>query len=534
MYSMYQSPVLFCMEVPLKNPAFPRKHFHSAAYAFYFLLILVILALSSFAVKAADTAQPESAAEEPLSQAEDPGPPAAPLKGWQTIDGKRYYYNNGSPLTGLRTIGGIKYYFDPQDGGAMKTGFIKITRSGKSYTHYFVDENYTRYAPDKEGQMMTGWTTVSGLTYFLADSRFPKLPVGVRLTGFRKIGGSTFYFANSLCPDKPWAAQVTGWAKINGKMYYFADKNCPSEKTVGKMMTGLVKVSGRKYYFSSNGIRKTGFQTIDGKKYYFANSLCPDKPWASMVTGLAKIGEDTYFFNNSGVMQKGWVKVNGARMYFDKSGKHKVPVVVLDPGHSSQVAGGKEPVGPGASKKKAADTSGTRGVSTRVYDYQLALQISLKLRKTLEARGYRVIMTRSTNKGTYSCVERAQVANDNNADIFVRIHANADPNDSSRTGAMTICITKKNPYIAKMYKQSRLLSDKILNSYVKATGCKKEYVWERDDMSGNNWSKVPTTLIEMGYMTNAAEDKRMQKADYQKKMVSGIAAGIDQYFNSIR
>ena len=529
MYSVYHFHVLFCMEVPLKNPAFSIKHFHPAAYALSLLLLLVLLAFPSFAVRAADNSQPADTAA-----AENPEPSAAPLKGWQIIKGKRYYYSNGHPITGLRTIGKVKYYFDPQDDGAMKTGFIKITRSGKSYTHYFADENYTLYTSDKEGQMMTGWTTVSGLTYFFADSRFPNLLVGVRLTGFRKIGGSTFYFANSLCPDKPWAAQVTGWAKINGKMYYFADKNCPSEKTVGKMMTGLVKVSGRKYYFSSNGIRKTGFQTIDGKKYYFANSLCPDKPWASMVTGLAKIGEDTYFFNNSGVMQKGWVKVNGARMYFDKSGKHKVPVVVLDPGHSSQVAGGKEPVGPGASKKKAADTSGTRGVSTRVYEYQLALQISLKLRKTLEARGYRVIMTRSTNKGTYSCVERAQVANDNNADIFVRIHANADPNDSSRTGAMTICITKKNPYIAKMYKKSRLLSDKILNSYVKATGCKKEYVWERDDMSGNNWSKVPTTLIEMGYMTNAAEDKRMQKADYQKKMVSGIAAGIDQYFNSIR
>ena len=217
---------------------------------------------------------------------------------------------------------------------------------------------------------------------------------------------------------------------------------------------------------------------------------------------------------------------------FSAEGKNLT--IVLDPGHSSEVAGGKEPIGPGASKKKDADTAGTRGVSTRVYEYQLALQISLKLRTTLEGRGYRVIMTRSTNKGTYSCVERAKVANDNHADIFVRVHANADPKDASRTGAMTLCITKKNPYIAKMYKQSRLLSDKILNSYVKATGCKKEYVWERDDLSGNNWSTVPTTLIELGYMTNAAEDKKMQNADYQKKMVSGIAAGIDQYFNSVR
>lgn len=492
------------------NPSLRSMHLY-ARHITYVLLLFLLLSCSSFAVHAASASN-----------------------GWKSIDGKWYYYKSGKPLTGMKTISGNTYYLDPSNGGAMKTGFVRIKRSGKTYSHYFMDKNYVRYDSSKEGQMMTGWTTVKGRTYYFADSRFPKLPKGVMISGFKKIGGNTFYFADSRCPDHRWGSQVTGFAKIKDKLYYFADKKCKSEKVTGKMMTGLVTINGKKYYFASNGIIKTGFQKIDGSYHYFADSRCKDISWASMAVGLVKIKNSTYYFDKYGVMQKGWVKVDGTRKYFDKNGKNKIPVVVLDPGHSSEVAGGKEPVGPGASEKKDADTAGTRGVSTRVYEYELVLQVSLKLRTSLEARGYRVIMTRSTNKGTYSCVERAAVANDNHADIFVRVHANADPKDASRTGAMTLCITKKNPYIAKMYKQSRLLSDKILNSYVKATGCKKEYVWERDDLSGNNWSTVPTTLIELGYMTNAAEDKKMQNADYQKKMVSGIAAGIDQYFNSVR
>ena len=216
----------------MKNLTSLRNHFPAVISAIFLLLLLVMFVCPSLSVMAADAAQQtETTGTEDPAGTEDPEPPAEPLKGWQTIEGKRYYYNNGSPITGLRTIGSIKYYFDPQDGGAVKTGFIKITRSGTSYMHYFMDEDYVRYDPDKKGQMMTGWTTVGGRTYFFADSRFPKLPVGVRLTGFRKISGSTFYLANAACPDKPWGTQVTGWAKINGQTYYFADKDCPSEKT---------------------------------------------------------------------------------------------------------------------------------------------------------------------------------------------------------------------------------------------------------------------------------------------------------------
>lgn len=51
-----------------------------------------------------------------------------------------------------------------------------------------------------------------------------------------------------------------------------------------------------------------------------------------------------------------------------------------------------------------------------------------------------------------------------------------------------------------------------------------------DTMTGINWSEIPVTIIELGFMSDAEEDRQMQDASMQNNMVQGIADGLDRYF----
>lgn len=207
-------------------------------------------------------------------------------------------------------------------------------------------------------------------------------------------------------------------------------------------------------------------------------------------------------------------------------------IVAIDPGHQGWDVdmSAQEPIAPNASETKAKATSGTQGDFSNLPEYQLNLDVSLKLRDILEDRGYKVIMTREDNDTAISNSERAKLAAEGGAYAFVRIHADGIDGASNVSGGRTMISTASNPYVGELYEDSKALAECVLDGYCDATGFKKLEIIETDSMSGINWSQVPVTILEMGYMSNKHDDLYMADENNQFIMAEGIANGIDKYF----
>lgn len=222
----------------------------------------------------------------------------------------------------------------------------------------------------------------------------------------------------------------------------------------------------------------------------------------------------------------------GTGIAYKGSGENADKVIVIDAGHQLHAMSETEPNGPGADEQKPMVSGGTQGSVTGLAEYELNLRVALALRDVLVGKGYTVVMVRETHEVEISNAERAKLANKVGACVNLRIHANGSE-DASVKGAMTVCQTPQNPYNAEIYEACRLLSDEVLRAFCEGTGMAQRNVWETDTMTGTNWASVPTTILEMGFMSNAEDDAAMAAEDFAAKAAEAIAVGIEAYLAQV-
>ena len=206
----------------------------------------------------------------------------------------------------------------------------------------------------------------------------------------------------------------------------------------------------------------------------------------------------------------------------------KGKVICIDPGHQKKQNSSLEPVAPGSSTKKAKVSSGTAGVSSKTAEYVVTLAVGLKLKTLLEKEGATVVMTRESHDVDVSNVERAEIGNKAGADLAVRIHADGSENSSVK--GISMLVPASGTLSDSLVKSSKKAGTVVLEKVINKTGAKNRGVIERSDMTGFNWSAVPVILIEMGFMSNAEEDRLLVSDDYQNKLAAGLSAGITAYF----
>jgi N-acetylmuramoyl-L-alanine amidase len=207
-------------------------------------------------------------------------------------------------------------------------------------------------------------------------------------------------------------------------------------------------------------------------------------------------------------------------------------VVVLDPGH-----GGTDP--------------GKQNLRLKLDEKDMTLDVALRLRKILEARGYTVLMTRTTdtrfaNSPAVDLPLRAEVANKAKADLFLSIHFNAvDPRDAQRvSGSETYVLTPQfmvstqpesdksmipvqNPgnrqdvaNVILGYQLHRRLLGELKTS---------DRGFKRYRLAVLRTLNCPGALVEAAYLSNDAEAARVATPEFRQQIAEAIAAGVGDY-----
>lgn len=234
-----------------------------------------------------------------------------------------------------------------------------------------------------------------------------------------------------------------------------------------------------------------------------------------------------------------------------------VKTVMIDPGH-----GGRDP---GAIKKiRVKDKNGRFRTKTYLVEKDVTLKLALKLGKQLQAKGYKVHYTR-TRDVYVSLEDRAVMANLKNADLFLSVHVNANNNKSVR-GIETYFLGKaKNDLVLKLAAKEngvdpmrisdtqKIVMDLVHSFKVDESRNLAGFIQKRSvstlrgsykNIKSNGsrsapffvliGAQMPAVLVEVGYLSNFDEAKRLKSGAYLDRLASGIVNGMESYIKELR
>lgn len=205
-------------------------------------------------------------------------------------------------------------------------------------------------------------------------------------------------------------------------------------------------------------------------------------------------------------------QVMSAELKVDTTDKHEnirpvyEGVVVLDPGH-----GGYD--------------SGASSIDEKILEKDLDLEIALKVKAVLEENHIQVIMTRESDEVSWpsdnvkDLQARVDIATNHKADLMVSLHCNMSDEDIYNVSGCEI-------YVNQSQKKSVALAEKISNEFDKLGSSLPNRGIKTDTLHVLTYNKVPTVLVEMGFLSNPDDVDYLTNQKTQNLMVNAIANGI--------
>lgn len=233
-------------------------------------------------------------------------------------------------------------------------------------------------------------------------------------------------------------------------------------------------------WFSGDFFRESDITTVKAEVY-----PDPSAHLASQATGAA-------------------ADINETATPIMPSATPRAKILVLDAGH-------------GGNDEGAWDQSGKRVEK----DYNLKIVLLLK-EKFDQTEGIEVHYTRTEDKRLPK-EKRVNLANKLHADAFVSVHCNAsEPGDVSSYGLETLYSKRKTGTSLSNHK----LAQTIVDQLAKTTNRRNRGTIRREGLYLMGHSKVPTTIVEIGYMSNKSDMKYLDSKKGSQKIADGIYEGI--------